>query len=75
MWSEGTLRINNRNFTYTVKHYDEPSIFGILDGRISKLEIRLDGEVIMCRYERGWDIKATDKDAITALGFLLRKYN
>lgn len=76
MWIEGTLRIEGRNFMYCVKHYPEPSEdYGIDGGRISKLEIRIDGEACTCRYDRGWDIRPADADTRIAYEFLLKKYN
>lgn len=74
-WTEGSLFINGKVLKYCIKHYDEPSQYGILEGRISKLEIRPDGEAATCRFERGWDIKAEDYESKVALGYLLRKYN
>lgn len=74
-WTEGSLFINGKVLKYWVKHFDEPSQNGILDGRISKLEIRLDGEAVTCRFDRGWDVKAEDYESKVALGYLLRKYN
>ena len=73
--SQGSLLINGRVLKYCVKHFDEPSQYGILDGRISKLEIRPDGEAATCSYERGWEKKAEDQESKIALGYLLRKYN
>lgn len=58
MWEEGTLRINEKNLKYWVKHYDQPSTdYGIDGGRISKMEIRLDGEAVLLNYDRGWDME------------------
>lgn len=74
-WTEGSLLINGKVLKYWVKHYDEPSQYGILDGKISKLEIRLGGEAVTCSYERGWSKKAEDYESKVALGYLLRKYN
>lgn len=74
-WTEGSLLINGKVLKYWVKHFDEPSEYGIMQGRVSKLEIRLDGEAVTCSYDRGWDKKAEDEESITALGYLLRKYN
>ena len=38
--------------SYTVKHYEEGSVFGIDGGRISKLAIKIDGKTT-CYYDRG----------------------
>lgn len=40
---------------WEAKVYDTPSQFGINGGRISKLHMRSDGE-ILANYDRGWDV-------------------
>ena len=32
MWSEGSIKVGNSIFHYWVKHYDEPSEYGIDEG-------------------------------------------
>ena len=49
-----------RELTVLVKVYDEPSHFGINEGRISKLEIRA-GKEIIANYDRGWDIPVPEE--------------
>lgn len=82
MWEKGTLSIPVGNgqeiLRYAVKHYDNPSEYGINGGRVSKLEIWKDDE---CRsrvhYERGWDIHPApdDEAANAALSMLLERFN
>ena len=74
MWHEGTIKIGRSIFQYWVKHYDEPSHFGIGNGRISKLMIKRGGEIV-CNYDRGWDIKPVDEDTEFALAILLKDFN
>ena len=81
MWSEGSIGSTKNMKTtgichYWVKYYDEPSAYGINEGRISKLRIEKDG-VDTCVYDRGWDIKPQDDDELTqlALCILLNNYN
>ena len=81
MWSEGTIGVLNPNDManraichYWVKHYDEPSKFGINNGRISKLTIKVDGKVT-CNYDRGWDIEPQDEVTKVAYAILLKDYN
>ena len=59
---------------YWVKHYEEGSEWGIDEGRISKLEIRINGK-ITANYDRGWDIEPEDETTQTALAILLKEYN
>lgn len=80
MWSQGTIGVPNGDGTYTtcrywVKHYDEPSEeYGIDGGRISKLEIRVNGKTTL-NYDRGWDIEPEDEATQLAFAILIQKYN
>jgi len=78
-WHEGAIQIpldEKVIAKYWVKSYDEPSVFGINEGRISKLEIRIKGK-ITARYDRGWDIEIAQEDTATQLLFdlLMQDYN
>lgn len=59
---------------YSIKVYDKPSKFGINHGKISKLELRQDGEIV-ANYDRGWDIYPDTKEAKLALCILLIRHN
>ncbi|MGI6617717.1 MAG: DUF7678 domain-containing protein [Saccharofermentanales bacterium] len=79
MWKEGTIGIPKEDGGYTackywLKHFDKPSVYGIDRGRISKLMLKIDGEVV-CNFDRGWDIRPTSEDAEKALVILLHEYN
>jgi len=75
MWEKGTLLINGTNVKYCVKHYEEPSEeYGIDGGRISKMELRIDGKVTF-NYDRGWDMEPEDETSQLAYAVLLKKYN
>lgn len=76
MWSEGTIGVKNAEEKYTAVHYwcmhfDEPSVeYGIDEGRICKLILKQDGEVVY-DYGRGWDIPPQTKEAEQALAILV----
>ena len=55
MWKQGTIEVNGKQYEYCIKQYDEGSEFGINGGRISKLNIRVNGKEV-ANYDRGWDI-------------------
>ena len=74
MWKEGVILINHRGYHYWVKQYDEGSQYGIDGGRISKLTIKRNGEIV-CNYDRGWDIEAVDEDTRIALEIILHSEN
>jgi len=74
LWKEGTLRVYGSSFRYWAKVYDEGSEWGIEGGRVSKLEIKRDGETV-CNYDRGWDIEPVDADTQLAMEIILHEYN
>ena len=81
LWHEGTIGIPQKNGSskiahYWVKAYDEGSAYGINEGKISKLEIKIDGETV-ASYDRGWNIELTEDNeaALIAYSILLNEYN
>lgn len=52
-WYEGTANIGGRNFKVQVLRFEEPSEFGINNGRISKLFVFDKYEELMW-YDREW---------------------
>jgi len=78
MWKEGTIGVPNKDGKYTVVHYwakifDEGSVYGIKEGRISKLMLKQKGEIVY-NYDRGLDIPPQTIEAGTALAILLKEY-
>lgn len=79
MWTKGTLDVLGKNgesvaVDYWCKHFDEPSFYGINEGRISKLEIRQNGRCVY-NYDRELDIEPQTKEAEEALFILIKKFN
>jgi len=74
MHNEGTLKIGSCIIHYWVKHFDESSVYGIDEGRISKLTLKQDGKFI-ANFDRGWDIVPETYEAKAALAILMKKYN
>jgi len=78
MWKEGTIGVPNKDGKYTVVHYwakifDEGSVYGIKEGRISKLMLKQKGEIFY-NYDRGLYIPPQTIEAGTALAVLLKEY-
>ena len=81
LWHEGTIGIPQKDGSskiahYWVKAYDEGSAYGINEGKISKLQITIDGETVVS-YDRGWDIELAEDDEATQIAYciLLNEYN
>lgn len=74
MWTKGILEINGVNVEYYIKHFAEPSQYGIDGGRISKLQLR-NGGYLVCNYDRGWDVEPVGDLAKEVVAKLIKKFN
>lgn len=73
MWARGIIGINGRRLKYEAKVYDEPSEYGLFEGRVSKLCITENGKEVF-NYDRGIDIDSDDEDVNNAIAIILDKY-
>lgn len=81
LWHEGTIGIPQRDGSSKIAHYwvkahDEGNTYGINEGKISKLQITIDGETV-ASYDRGWDIEPAEDDEAAQIAYciLLNEYN
>lgn len=74
MWKEGSLRVNGYIFHYWMKQYNEGSERGINGGRISKLMLKRNGEIVY-NFDRGEDVAPVDQNTAFALEILLHSEN
>ena len=74
MWSKGSIEIDGTKVQYWVKHFEDGSEWGIDGGRISKLECRADGKMLL-HYERGWDMEPETELGYRAYAILTKMYN
>jgi hypothetical protein len=79
MWKQGAILVPNPDESHTTvrywaKVYETGSQFGIEGGRISKLMLKADNEIIY-NYDRGLDIPPQSETAEKALAILLHEYN
>lgn len=72
-WHEGALRVHENSYHYWAKVYDTGSQYGIDGGRVSKLMIKRDGEIV-ANFDRGWDVAPVDDDTQIALEIILHEY-
>jgi len=54
-WVKGKV---GKEITFDAKLYDEPSIFGIDEGRVSKLTMYNECGDWLIHYDRGWDLQS-----------------
>ena len=77
MWHEGTILAPTKEGKTVVhdgaKVYDVGSQYGIEGGRISKLMLKENGEIIY-NYDRGLDVPPQNEAAEIALAILMYEY-
>lgn len=63
-------------FEASILSFDEPSEYGIDNGRISKLYIveRTRTLKVVCNYDRGWDVRPS-KEVKEFYDKIIKKYN
>jgi hypothetical protein len=69
MWKSRTIN----GYEISIKCYETGSESGINGGKISKLEIKKSGKIVVS-YERGWYIEP-GKDAIEIYNQIISEYN
>ena len=84
MLREGTIGVPDEGATlekghytichYRVKHYKNRSRYGIDGGRISELQVRIDGK-ITASYDRGWETEPADRASEIAVAILMYEHN
>lgn len=78
-WYDGEFDYDDETTIYLkAKIFDEPSEFGIDDGRISKLAMSYEeywwGEdVTIARYDRGWDYYPDDEEEQDMIAFAVEE--
>ncbi len=75
LWKEGTIGIPVKDGKYKIAHYwakvyDEPSEYGIDGGRVSKLEIKIEGNTVVS-YDRGWEMKPDENDEEVMIAYCI----
>ncbi|GHU58590.1 hypothetical protein FACS1894133_3630 [Clostridia bacterium] len=64
-WVIGEVKgIAKSEIRFNAKVFDEGSVYGINNGRVSKLDIRIDGKIAV-NYDRGWDVKPQTPEVTT----------
>lgn len=74
-YSIGTAEAGGKTYRVQVKWFDEPSRFGIRNGRVSKLFVAGVGEGTVADYNRGWDVRPRNAAARAILKAVLEEFN
>ncbi len=74
-WSLGSAEVEGKTYRIDIKWFDEPSMFGIRGGRVSKLYVAAAGEGTVINYDRGWDVRPRTAEAKAILKAVLGEFN
>ena len=73
-WSDGTATAGGKTYRVQLKWFDEPSMFGIRNGRVSKLWVADENGTVI-NFDRGWDERPKTPEAKAVLKAILKAYN
>ncbi|MDO4574982.1 MAG: hypothetical protein Q4D98_07185 [Planctomycetia bacterium] len=74
-WTLATAVTGNETYAIQMVRFDEPSKFGIREGRISKLYIADASGKTALNYDRGWDLRPQTTATKALLRAILDKFN
>ena len=75
VWTMATAEVNGKKYRVQMVRFDEPSIYGIRKGRISKLWVRGEDGTVVINYDRGWDILPATDEGKTILAAITKQHN
>ena len=75
VWTMATAEVNGKKYRVEMVRFDEPSIYGIRKGRISKLWVRGEDGTAVINYDRGWDIRPATDEGKAILAAITKRFN
>ena len=75
VWTMATAEVDGRKYRIEMVRFDEPSIYGIRKGRISKLWVCGEDGTEVINYGRGWDIRPTTAEGKAILAAITKQHN
>ena len=80
VWTMATAEVSGKKYRIQMVRFDEPSIYGIRKGRISKLWMRRRGDAQAVlgydrRWERGFTPRGKGADVRAAYRAIIAKFN
>lgn len=76
-FSQGAVEVNGKFYAVDMQWFDEPSQWGIGNGRISRLLVTSDDEdgKWVIHYDRGWDVRPKDAETKAILKAILQEFD
>ena len=74
VWTLATATIDGKTYRIQMVRFDEPSMYGIRQGRISKLYVA-DADHTVINFDRGWDIRPKTAETKALLAAIVKQFN
>ena len=74
-WTFATATANGKEYRIMMVRFEEPSNYGIRQGRISKLWVTDADRKETVNYDRGWDMRPVSAEAKAVLAAITKKFN
>ena len=74
-WTFSTATVNGKEFRIMLVLFEEPSNYGIRQGRISKLWMNNVDCSEFINYDWGWDMRPVSTEAKAVLAAIIKKFN
>ena len=74
-WTLGSATVNGKTYKIQLVRFDEPSHYGIRQGRISKLWVADADRNMVANFDRGWDVRPKTAEAKALFAAITRKFN
>ena len=75
VWTIATATVNGKRFRVQMVKFEEPSIYGIRNGRISKLWAKEENGTDNIAYDRGWSHRPATAEGKAFLKEIIKRYN
>ena len=74
-WTLGRAMVNGKTYKIQLVRFDEPSQYGIRQGRMSKLWVAEAGHEPSMNFDGGWDVRPKNAEAKALLTAITKKFN
>ena len=75
VWTMATTTVNGKRFKVQMVKFEEPSIYGIRNGRISKLWAKEENGADNIAYDRGWSHRPATAEGKALLKEIVKQFN
>ena len=74
-WTLGRATVNGKTYKIQLVRFDEPSQYGIRQGRMSKLWVAEAGHEPVINFDRGWDVRPKTAETKALLTAIVKQFN